>query len=325
MPRMKVIFQSVSESLPGDKWRRRFEGFWPGYRKWFLKEGDAARPSFLACERAMKKYMPELLPTLEKLTELSGGSDQSARFLSLYNPTPYLTGCSQALWTRDRPMLVRNYDYAVNLWEATLMRTSWNGKQVIAMSDCMLGVLDGMNESGLAVSLAFGGRKNVGQGLGIPIILRYILEFCDTTGEAAKVLTRVPSHMSYNITILDRSGANATVFVSPDQDAIVSRNQLATNHQHTVEWPEHERATASLDRAHFLSLRLHDETESRERFISRFLQPPLYQHKHHFGWGTLYTSTYEPQAGTCSIRWPGYTLNTGFEEFEEHSLALTFV
>ncbi len=322
---MEILFQSVSEILPGEKFRRRFERMWPGYHKWFLKEGDAARPSFLACERALQEHMPELLPVYRRLTELAGGSDQAARFLSLYNPTPYMTGCSQAVWIRGRPLLVRNYDYPANLWEATLLHTAWNGQRVIAMSDCMLGVLDGMNESGLAVSLAFGGRKNVGDGFGIPIILRYILEFCESTSEATEVLKRVPSHMSYNVTILDKSSQYATIFVAPDRATIVSRQQLATNHQNKIEWPEHEQATGSLNRAHFLSLRLHEEYETRERFISRFLEPPLYQFKHHQGWGTLYTSTYEPQSGQCSFRWPGYVMNASFQEFTEQTIALNFV
>ncbi len=269
--------------------------------------------------------MPELLPTYERLMELAGGKDQSARFLSLYQPTPYMTGCSQAVWTRNNPILVRNYDYAVNLWEATLLHTAWNGRQVIAMSDCLWGVLDGMNDSGLAVSLAFGGRKNVGDGFGIPLILRYVLEFCETTAEATAVLRRVPSHMSYNVTVLDKSGTNATVFVSPDRDPIVSRHQLATNHQSSIEWPEHDRATGSLDRAHFLSLRLHDENESRERFISRFMEPPLYQFKHHHGWGTLYTTTYEPSTGNFSCRWPGYFIESNVLGFKEQAVALRFM
>lgn len=322
---MEILFQAISEPLPGAKWCQRFERAWPGYQKWFLKEGDAARPSFLACERALLQHMPELVPTYRRLTELAGGTDQAARFLSLYQPTPYMTGCSQAVWTRDRPLLVRNYDYPARLWEAILLHSAWNGQRVIAMSDCMLGVLDGMNESGLAVSLAFGGRKNVGDGFGIPIILRYILEFCDSTQQAINVLKRVPSHMSYNVTVMDRTSDYATVFVSPDRETIVSKQQLATNHQNKVEWPEHEQATGSLNRAHFLSLRLHDEFETRERFVSRFLEPPLYQFKHHHGWGTLYTSTYQPQTGQCSFRWPGYLLNTSFLEFTEQAIALNFV
>ncbi|MEZ6079392.1 MAG: hypothetical protein R3C56_28110 [Pirellulaceae bacterium] len=47
--------------------------------------------------------------------------------------------------------------------------------------------------------------------------------------------------MAYNVTVLDRAGTHATVFVSPDKDIVVSRRKLATNHQDTVDWPEHAR------------------------------------------------------------------------------------
>ena len=67
--------------------------------------------------------MPELMPTFEKLVELAGGSDQAARFLSLYCPTPYFAGCSQAVWTRDDPLLIRNYDYNPLLWDAILLHS----------------------------------------------------------------------------------------------------------------------------------------------------------------------------------------------------------
>lgn len=321
---METLFQTISEPRLGDKWRHLFERLWPAYHRWFLSEGDEARPKYLTCERALRTFMPELMPTYERLVELAGGSDQAARFLSLYNPTPYMSGCSQAVWTRDEPFLVRNYDYSAKLWEALVLHTAWNGQQVIAMSDCMWGVLDGMNESGLAVSLAFGGRKVVGDGFGIPLILRYILEFSETTAQATEVLSRVPSHMSYNVTVLDRSGAHATVFVAPDRDPIISRQALATNHQSSVEWVEHARVTASLDRAHFLSLRLHDDKETRDRFVSRFLEPPLYQRKHDVGWGTLYTTVYQPSTGRFTCCWPGYTVELGIHDFTEQSLALRF-
>src|SRR6185436_2580738 len=95
-------------------------------------------------------------------------------------PTPYLTGCSQAVWTRrgEPPTLVRNYDYHPELCEGTLLLSAWHGTRVIAMSDCLWGVVDGINEHGLAVSLSFGGRQVVGDGFGIPLVLRYALEFC---------------------------------------------------------------------------------------------------------------------------------------------------
>jgi predicted choloylglycine hydrolase len=320
----EVFFEAISEPEPGDKWRALFDRLWPAYRRWFLKEGDAARPKYLTCERALRTYMPELLPTYQRLLALAGEGDLAARFLSLYRPTPYMTGCSQAVWTRDQPLLVRNYDYSPKLWESVLLHTAWNGRQVIAMSDCLWGALDGISETGLAVSLAFGGRRIVGDGFGIPLILRYILEFCDDASQATEVLCRVPSHMSYNVTLLDGAGKYATVFVAPDREPIVSRRPLATNHQESVEWTAHERATASLDRAHFLSLRLHDDGETRDRFVSRFLEPPLYQTNHHHGWGTLYTAVYDPTAKRSTYRWPGYCLEQDLASANEQTLALRF-
>ena len=81
--------------------------------------------------------MPELVPTWRRLVELAGGGDHAARLLGLYRPTPYLSGCSQAVWTRDSPLLVRNYDYRPELCEGTLLFRAGHGTKVSAMSDCL--------------------------------------------------------------------------------------------------------------------------------------------------------------------------------------------
>jgi predicted choloylglycine hydrolase len=321
---MNVIFRSICEPQPGEKWQWVFEQLWPSYRGWFLKEGADARPKFLECERALRQHMPELLPTYERLVELVGGGDLESRFLSLYRPAPYMTGCSQAVWTRDHPKLIRNYDYSPKMWEGMLLNTSWNGRQVIAMSDCLWGVLDGINESGLTVSLAFGGRKSVGDGFGIPLILRYILEFCETTLQAEQVLARVPSHMSYNVTLLDAQGQHRTVFVAPDRAPVITNKRLATNHQEQVEWHEHAIATGSVDRAHFLALRLSDPAETTERFTARFLEPPLYSTRFDHGWGTLYTAVYDPTGRAVAYHWPGYESRQSIADFTETSLDIQY-
>ncbi len=320
---MNVFLQILAEATPGKKWQWLFKQRWPAYHDWFLKQGDDKRPRYLTCETQLRLHMPELMPTFEKLVELAGGSDHAARFLSLYCPTPYFAGCSQAVWMRDDPLLIRNYDYNPLLWDAILLHTSWNGRRVIGMTDCLWGVLDGINESGLSVSLAFGGKRVVGDGFGMPLILRYILETCETTAEAQQVLVRVPSHMAYNVTVLDAFANHVTAMVSPGKDAIISRSQLATNHQEQVEWNEHARVTATLDRAHFLSLRLHDESETSARFQSHFLMPPLYQTKFDEGWGTLYTAVYQPSLRSARYRWPSYELETQIDDFTERALSIT--
>ena len=53
------------------------------------------------------------------------------------------------------------------------MQTAWSGRRVIGMSDCLWGLLDGVNDDGLAVSLTFGGRTASGEGFAIPLVVRY--------------------------------------------------------------------------------------------------------------------------------------------------------
>ena len=67
--------------------------------------------TYPTCRRELERHMPELVPTYERLVELAGGGDVAARMLSLWRPPGFIVGCSQAAWTRDVPMLVRNYDY----------------------------------------------------------------------------------------------------------------------------------------------------------------------------------------------------------------------
>ncbi len=322
---MEHLFQAIDEREPGSKWRNRFDTTWPHYRKWFLREGNEARPTYLACRRALKRYMPDLLGTYDVLVEQAGGGDMAARFLSLYRPTPYLTGCSQAVWTRGRDrFLIRNYDYMPRLWEGVLLRSRWNGRDVMAMTDCLWGVLDGMSEAGLAVSLSFGGRKVVGDGFGIPIVLRYVLEFCDTTAEAVRVLRHVPSHMAYNVTVLDRYGTFKTVHVSPDRPAEITNYRVATNHQRWIEWNEYVKATRSVEREAFLQDRLSDHTEHADQFVQRFLAPPLHSRRRRSGWGTLYTVAYHPEALRVDVLWPNAHTTESFAAFHETELVVHY-
>jgi predicted choloylglycine hydrolase len=240
--RTSFTFRAVHEDQPGPKWQALFDDDWPWYQPWFLQEGEAARPSYATSVRMLRAHMPELVPTYERLVELSGGSDLAARMLSLYKPPPYLAACSQGVWTRDgAPLLVRNYDYAPSRFEGVVWSTNLR-KRVIGMSDCLWGLLDGMNEDGLAVSLTFGGRRVLGDGFGIPIVMRYLLETCSTVEETKAALVRLPYSLSHNLTVVDASGEVVTAYLSPDREPIFRVFPVATNHQGIVEWPEQAKA-----------------------------------------------------------------------------------
>lgn len=95
---MHLAFRAISEPLPGPRWAGLFEEYWPAYRRWWAKDGVSVRPSYAECRRAIRRHMPEILPLWEELTELAGGGDDAARFLSFYGPPAYLSACSQAIW-----------------------------------------------------------------------------------------------------------------------------------------------------------------------------------------------------------------------------------
>lgn len=321
---MHITIDALAEPQPGPRWQERFDSLWPAYRRWYLAEGNHARPTYFECERAMNQHMPELVPAWERLVEAAGGGDVEARFLSLYRPPPYLTGCSQAVWLRygDEPMLVRNYDYSPHLFERMIWRTEWNARPVIAVSDCLVGVLDGMNEAGLAVSLNFGGSKVVGDGFGAPMVLRYLLEFCSTVAEAARVLRRIPIHMAYNVLLLDRQGNFTTAFTSPGSPTILHRIAASTNHQDRIAWPRHAEATATLDRERRLYELLGSRETTAEGFVDSFLDAPLFQTRYEHGYGTLYTAIYRPAAGRVDYRWKDANLALGLGDFKEQSVTV---
>jgi predicted choloylglycine hydrolase len=324
LSRTKLTFTAIDEPGTGDKWADLFRRLWPAYRRWWLSEGEMARPSYLECRNAIRDHMPEMLELYDRLAELAGGGDHAARFLSVYSPPPYLAGCSQAVWPGDEPLLVRNYDYNPRSFDAVALRTNWMGRRVLGISDSLIGLLDGINDGGLAVSLTFGGRRVVGSGFGIPIVLRYILQSCTTVDEAAAVLQRIPSHMAYNVTVLDGTNRHKTVYVGPDRPATVTDAAAATNHQHEVEWSDHARATGSVEREAFLLERLLRYPESEQKFVAAFQRPPLYSLKFDRGFGTLYTAAYRPAAGTLELQWPGHTWSLSLNDFVEGSRRIEY-
>ena len=317
-----LTFRAVSEDRPGPTWAGHFAEYRDAYLDWWSREGLSARPTYLESRRALQTHMPEIADLHAELTELGGGSDGVARFLSFYCPPRYLAGCSQAIWPGNEPLLVRNYDYDPRAFDAVILRTRWQGRTVIGMSDGLFGLVDGLNDAGLCVSLTFGGRRAVGTGFGVPLILRYVLQTCATTPEATQALARIPCHMSYNVTVLDRARRFSTVYLAPDRPAAVTHAAVATNHQERVEWSSHARFTATVERERFLLQRLQLHPETQSKFVTRFLQPPLYSTAFNAGFGTLYTAAYRPDVGSAQILWPERTCTQSFGAFSEGGIRI---
>jgi predicted choloylglycine hydrolase len=323
---IRLSFRAVDEPEPGERWLAAFAGMWPAYRAWYLKEGEAARPDLSTCRRMLEKWMPELEPTFEKLVELAAGDPLAARFLSMYGPPGFVIGCSQAAFTGEGgPMLARNYDYPMARLEGIIYSTEWTGRRVIGMSDCLWGLVDGVNDAGLAVSLTFGGRPAVGEGFGVPIVIRYLLEVCTTVAEACEVLRRVPIHAAQNVTLLDRNRDFATVFVGPGREPELLSVPVATNHQRRGDWPAYAAAVATFEREQRLLELLRAPGMTADLLVQQFLEHPLYRTEFATGIGTLYTAAYFPDSGRAEYRWPSFTMAQSFEDFDEQRRVQRYV
>ncbi len=314
---MQLNWRTISEDDPGPKWAGLFREYWPDYHRWWAREGAEARPGYLDSRKALRAHMPELIPLFDQLVELAGGTDHAARFLSFYCPPPYLSACSQAIWPGEEPVLVRNYDYSAKAFDSLTLRTKWQGRAVMGTSDGLWGLVDGINDAGLALSLTFGGRRVVGDGFGVPLILRYVLQTCETAAEAGRVLARIPTHMSYNVTVIDAHRKFLTALMAPDRKTIITHQAVATNHQERVEWASHARFTATVERERYLLQRLTLHVESKEKFIRAFLRPPLYSPRFDEGFGTLYTAVFRPRQRQMELRWPHARWPLDLHDFRE--------
>ncbi len=302
---ISLTVQAFEEDEPGGLIGEHLTAIWPAFRRWW-RDGANTRPSEGEARARLEEHMPELVPAWQRLTALLGDDPEAGPALALWNPPPFLTGCSQAAVLPGGPALIRNYDWDYRLFDGAVARTAYAGRRVLGMLDCLWGLLDGVNDAGLAVSLTFGGRPEVGEGFGIPLVIRYVLEVCGTVEEAVRVLRRVPVHMSYNVTVLDRAGRWATVYLAPDRPARVTDRAVATNHQGEVEWAPYAAAIRSVERQERLEELLADRTDV-PGVVAACLRSPLYATRFHEGFGTLYTAEYRPAEGVARYHWPSRT------------------
>jgi predicted choloylglycine hydrolase len=132
------------------------------------------------------------------------------------------------------------------------------------------------------------------------------------------VLARLPVQAAYNLTIVDREGDAVTAHVGPDHAADIGRALVATNHQRTVDWPEHAEAVRSEQREQCM-LDLLATRPEEDAFVAAFLEPPLYSTGN--GFATLYTAVYRPLDGAVDYRWPDATWRQAIDAFDEGSLS----
>lgn len=317
-----LTLHSYREPTPGPRWQLLFDATWPAYRSWYTAHDLESRPTLRQARVALQEHMPELLPTWQRLVDLTGADPVAARMLTMWRMPAVAGGCSQLVVPGAAPLLVRNYDYDPRLFEGVVASTNYSGKRrVIGTSDMLWGLVDGTNEDGLAVSLTLGGCPDHGDGFALPIVIRYLLETCPDVPTAAKALRRMPVSQAYNVSLVDTAGRHATVYVAPGEPAEVSNLRAATNHRLTVvEHPQISdplRSTQRQDTLFDLIGQLEDAATA-SLLVDAFMRQPLRTFAYDRGFGTLYTAVYRPAAGTVTYHWPGKSWTRHFEDDEAH-------
>ena len=157
----------------------------------------------------------------------------------MWAPPSYLSGCSQAVWSVGTRPFSRGTTTTRPSGSRARSSTRAGFVPVIGSGDCAWGLLDGLNDAGLAVSLAFGGRKVVGGGLRRPS--RRPLSPRDVRDDRAGARDAPPAAVPPRAHAHDRRprGDVCTAYISPDRDVVLTTGRAATNHQGSVEWHEH--------------------------------------------------------------------------------------
>ncbi|GGQ38764.1 hypothetical protein BKA00_003107 [Actinomadura coerulea] len=191
-----------------------------------MTEEGRTRQGAAQARSLFEAHMPELVPTLDRLAGQLA-SPRAGTLLTLAAVRPFFSGCTQI---GGKDTLLRNYDFAPDHCEATIASSNFL-RPVIGMQEAGWGLLDGMNDAGLAVSLTFGGRFVHGPGFAIPLVLRYLLETCQTVDEAVSRLRTIPIAIPQNVTLVDPH-QTVTVYVGPNIPLTAAPDNCATNHQH---------------------------------------------------------------------------------------------
>jgi predicted choloylglycine hydrolase len=211
--------------------------------------------------------------------------------------------------------LVRNYDFDLQVVSDRFEASSWSGRKVIAKAQRPWGgCLDGMNEDGLVASCAFGGSPAIGLGFSIILMLRYVLETSTRVDEAIAALSRIPIAQSHNVTLLDRSGSFATVFLGPDRAPAVTADRVCTNHQEQVVWAQHGAMSRTVERREALVRLLGEPDLTLDALVEGFLASPLYSRR--IGSPTVYTAIYRPIERRVDYLWPGNSFCHHIDRFE---------
>jgi predicted choloylglycine hydrolase len=313
---MRKCFIAAREDVPGRDWLARFVAGRAEAEAWYLK-GRASARAAADCAAQIRRHMPELLGLYQDACDMVGEDVLAPQIISQYRPPPVLHGCTQVVWLgADGPALLRNYDFPLQVVSNDIQSTHWLGREVISKGQRPWGgCLDGINTDGLVASVTFGGGSTQGEGFAIILIARYVLETCRRVSEAVDALCRIPVALSQNVTVLDKTGAYATVYLNPDRPPSVSHALVCANHQEPVDFfAPSTTMSRSIERQNAALRALERSDVSLAHLQETFLTPPLYSRDAQSP--TVYSAVYRPAALSVDYLWPGHVMTQRIGSFK---------
>ncbi|KAA0940509.1 C45 family autoproteolytic acyltransferase/hydolase [Streptomyces apricus] len=309
MRQQHKTFQAIEVGDGSDgRWAAHARSLWQEMEGLLTEEGRT--PQGADRLRALfRAHMPELVSVLDRLADQLD-RPQAEAFLTHAALRPFSPACTQI---GQNGTLLRNYDLRPEQCEGTIVSSCFL-RPVIGMQDMLWGLLDGMNDAGLAISLTWGGRSAYGRGFAILILVRYLLETCDTVDEAVDRLRSLPVAVPQNLTLVDPVKA-MTVFVGPDMSPTVAPDACAANHQHLPVTDEQEQALRTQERLRAI--------RGAGADVAAMLKPPLYRPADQQGSRTLYTAHYRPIEGRVTYYWPDESWQQSFGHFTSGSRTVT--
>ncbi|WP_193179758.1 C45 family autoproteolytic acyltransferase/hydolase [Nisaea sediminum] len=311
---MEKLFRAVDEPFPGNYARQAIEESRSFVTGWYAKADRIPTPE--DCRRRVAESMPEMLPVFDAMGEFSGGDPAMIAALAGIDPPPLIpAGCTVRAFTRPEPTMLRNYDFHPDATSAVILRSRWSGVRVLGMSEGVSGLLDGVNEHGVAAALTFGGRHVYGQGFGIVQIVRYLLEVSRDLRDAAEVLRRVPCAWAQNLLVQDRSGKALCAELAPDRPPLIVEADTVTNHQADEVPRESSRWRFKT------ACSLADNADAgRTVFTEGKLCLDDFD-----GWlGTLYTAEYRPARGSVRFHWGADSWEQSLDRFEDGARRIAY-
>jgi predicted choloylglycine hydrolase len=128
------------------------------------------------------------------------------------------------------------------------------------------------------------------------------------------VLCRIPVALSQNVTVLDKSGDHATVYLAPDRAPFVSRTLVCANHQEPIDSTARTPAVfRSLERQGVALRSLATPGVSLAQLQETFLRAPLYARDAQSP--TVYSAVYRPAALAVDYLWPGHAMTQRIGSF----------